>query len=123
MFEILFGALLGFLLFTLTSHPKSRISKKLPDKKIKNLQVFPRVTISAKNRVFHFHHWIMLTPILLFFQNIIHSDLLQGLLIGSIFQGLLYKDRFKIIVKQAEHAKQVKNSSFHIPLIKRLIRK
>lgn len=119
MFGIIFGALIGFLLFTLATHPKSRINKKLPDKKIRNVQLFPRINVSTRNRIVHVHHWMFLTPILLFIQNFTQSNLLHGFLIGGILQGLMFKDRFKLIFKNEEYH-QVKKSSMHIPLIGRL---
>ena len=122
MFGILFGIFIGFLLFTLTTHPGSRINKKLPEKKIKNFQIFPRVNISARNRVFHFHHWIILTPFYLFLQNFLHSDILHGIILGGIVQGLMFKDRFKIIFKREDYH-QIKESSIHIPLLQRFRKK
>ncbi|PIT89034.1 MAG: hypothetical protein COU27_02625 [Candidatus Levybacteria bacterium CG10_big_fil_rev_8_21_14_0_10_36_7] len=115
MWQVIFGGIIGFSLFTLMSHPKSRLNKRLPNKKIKNVQFFPRVNFSARERVFHFHHWLLLTPIYLYVQNLVHSDIANGVFIGGILQGLMYKDRFKIIFKDKEYNEMVKGSGLHFP--------
>ena len=120
MLEAFFGGIISFIILTLFTHPKSRINKKLPEKKYKNVQLFPRINFSAKNRVFHFHHWIFLTPVLLFLHNITHSDILNGAVLGGIIQGLLFKDRFKIISKKEDYHEQVKSSSMNVPLVGRV---
>lgn len=120
MLEAFFGGIISFILLTLFTHPKSRLNKKLPEKKIKNIQLFPRMNVSAKNRVFHVHHWMWLTPVFLFFHNLTHSDLLSGAVLGGIFQGFLFRDRFKIIFKKDEYEEKLKNSSMNVPLVGRV---
>lgn len=121
MYETIVGAIVSFLAFTLATHPKSKINKKLPEKKIKNLQIFPRVSISIRDRVFHFHHWILLTPVYLFLSNVggfLSTNVVHGLFLGGIMQGLMFRDRFRMVFRKDEyHA--VKHSSFHIPSITR----
>jgi hypothetical protein len=49
----------------------------------------------------HIHHWIwglLLLVLALLFD--IHTPLIVGLLIGSILQGLTYRDRFVIVYKK-----------------------
>lgn len=120
----LISGFISFLLFTITSHPKSRVNKKLPDKKIKNIQIFPRISILAKNRVIHFHHWVLFTPLYIFINNIeksiSHIDIINGFLLGGIIQGLLFADRFRF-VRRRNDIDQVKQSSYRIPLINRFM--
>ncbi len=120
MFEIILGGSVGFILFMLATHPGSKVNRRLPEKKIKNLQIFPRFNVSAKNRVYHVHHWMFLTPILLVVQSLFQSNIIHGFFIGGILQGLMFKDRFRFIFKNDEYHMQIKNSSVHVPLIKRL---
>lgn len=96
--KILAGASLGFSLFWLTSHPKSKIKSKLPAKQYKNVSLLPNIKYNHKDHTYHFHHWLILTFFyipLLKSRKLRRSKLFHGLLLGSIFQGLLYKDRFK----------------------------
>jgi hypothetical protein len=49
----------------------------------------------------HIHHWIWCSLLLLFFLSIgFNSQFILGLLIGSIIQGLLYRDRFIIYYRK-----------------------
>jgi len=120
MVGLILGVVASFIIFTIASHPRSKINKKLPDKKIKNFQFFPRITVSIRNRMIHFHHWLLLTPFYIWVQNaekgLFHSDMVQGLVLGGIMQGLMFKDRFRLVVKREEFHK-VKDSGFHIPRI------
>lgn len=120
MVEILLGGSIGFIIFMLATHPGSKVNKKLPEKHIKNLQVFPRLHLKARNRVIHVHHWMFLTPILILIQNISQSNILHGFVIGGILQGLMFKDRFRFVFRPDEYHLQIKNSSLHLPLIKRI---
>lgn len=123
MLEAFVGGIISFVVLTLFTHPKSKINKKLPDKKIRNVQVFPRINVSARNRVFHFHHWIMLTPVYLFLHNLTHSDILNGAILGGIIQGLLFKDRFKVMSRKEDYHEGVKKSSMTVPLLGRIGRR
>lgn len=120
MFETLTGGIIGFVIFTIGSHPKSKINIKLPDQKIRNLQVFPRVNVVAKNKVIHIHHWIILAISYLLIQNFIQIAIVNGILLGGVFQGLLYKDRFRILFKPEEYREEIKSGSLHIPLLQRI---
>lgn len=101
--KILAGGLLGFAFWTLTSHPKSKISQKWPHLKIKNLQLQPNVKYYSKNKEYHIHHWInfaaLYVPVLAIRKGILRSKFLHGFFLGSIIQGLIYKDRFHIVNK------------------------
>lgn len=101
--KLLFGGALGYGFFWLTSHPThSPVRKKLPFKKIKNIHILPEVHIEAKGRKFHLHHWLNISflYVILFLTRKSHrilSKITHGFLIGSILQGLSYKDRFRLI--------------------------
>lgn len=120
MVEIFVGGSAGFIIFMLATHPGSKVNKRLPDTKFKNLQVFPRLSLSARNRVFHVHHWMFLTPILILIQNLSQSNILHGFVIGGIVQGLLYKDRFNFVFRHDEYHLRIKNSSLHFPFVRRI---
>jgi len=96
------GAGVAFVVFSLTSHPKSKIHHALPKKKIKNVEVFPNIKIVTKDTTYHFHHWLIFSTLywrLFLKKKVFSSKFLHGIMLGSIFQGLLYKDRFRILYR------------------------
>lgn len=100
------GAGLAFVIFSLTSHPRSKVHRALPQKKIKNLQVFPHIKIVTKDTTYHFHHWLIFSTLywrLFLKKRVFNSKFLHGIMLGSIFQGLLYKDRFRILYRNEEN--------------------
>ena len=111
--KVLLGAGLGYSLFWLTSHPTSRVKKKLPERSYKKLSILPNITYSHKDNTYHMHHWAILS---LFYLSLIaskrlrKSKLLHGLFWGSIAQGLFYKDRFQFKYPTLEVAEDVKES-------------
>ncbi len=95
---------LGYLTLRATTHPNARIRKRLPNIKVKRLQIFPVLRINLFGRVIHFHHWMNFTILLVIslFTSIGILDLLftKGMLLGGIIQGLtLPKEHRKIIYK------------------------
>lgn len=95
---------LGYLTLRVTSHPSSRIRKRLPNIKTKRVQVFPVQRVILFGRVIHFHHWITFSIILglSFFISlgVVDYMITKGLLLGGIIQGLrLPKEHRKIIYK------------------------
>ncbi len=96
--KILAGLIAGFSFFTVSSHQKSPIYKKLPAKKLKNISYFPNIKIQKGKGHYHIHHWIVFSALYAPFILIerLRSKFLHGLIIGSIIQGLTYKDRFQI---------------------------
>lgn len=97
---------LGYLTFKATSHPEARLRKKLPNIKIKRIQVLPVIRIHAYGRVFHFHHWFNLS-LLLALSGVTSFAILdhyftRGLMIGGIIQGLTLPERrliYKVFTK------------------------
>lgn len=83
---------LGYLTFKTTAHPTSRIRRKLPNFKVKRVQVFPVFRFYMFGRVIHLHHWFCFS-ILLILSIFISIGILdhiftRGLLLGGIIQGL-----------------------------------
>ncbi|GDX61776.1 hypothetical protein LBMAG33_0860 [Candidatus Levyibacteriota bacterium] len=107
--KLFLGGLAGFLFFTLTSHPKSIVHKKLPNKQVKRISVFPHIKVHSKDRHLHLHHWFnfsILYAFLLAIKSIRKKNpFLHGLFLGSIVQGLSYKDRFKFFHSTSENKK------------------
>lgn len=96
--KLAIGAGIGFGLFWISSHPKSKLHNRLPKWKIRNFEFLPNVKIVGKEKSYHLHHWAILG--LLYYryflqQKKFQSKLLHGFMLGSILQGLTYKDRFK----------------------------
>jgi hypothetical protein len=99
--ETIISGIASFAVFHIFSHPKSRVTKKMPHTRIKRVEILPNLRIEVKNRFVHIHHWMLITPVYLFVQTkgsgILQSDLLHGFLIGGIVQGLMFKNSLKLI--------------------------
>ncbi len=83
---LIIGIILGFLFSKLLSgkHEGDKIEKSL--------------RFSVKNNYIHIHHWIWCSMLLIVILVLnFRNELIIGLLIGSMIQGLSYKDRFLII--------------------------
>lgn len=83
---------LGYLTLRVTTHPTSRIRRKLPNIKTKRVQVFPVLRFKVFNRVIHLHHWVSFSIILglsLFISmGIVDYIVTKGILLGGIIHGL-----------------------------------
>lgn len=123
--EALFSAIVSFFVFHFASHPKSKLHKKLPKKKLINrVQILPSIHIEAKNRIIHLHHWMNFTAIFValnYSHQPIHSQVINGFLIGAIIQGLLYANRFKIVFRYDEYHRKVRCSSYNLSFLKKLV--
>ena len=83
------GIIIGFLFWKLFA------GKKTGDKIEKSFRFL------VKDYYIHIHHWIWCLILLIVFLIInFQNQLIIGFLIGSIIQGLLYRDRFIIIYKK-----------------------
>ncbi len=83
----------GYFTFRAATHPASKFRKKMPNIIIKKrLHVFPTLRVYMFGRVFHFHHWVNLSILLiasLFVTGGVLGDLFtKGVLLGGILQGL-----------------------------------
>lgn len=95
---------LGYLTLKATSHPNSRIRRKLPNLRVKRVQIFPVFRVYMFGRVIHLHHWISFSIILaasaFISFGIFDYVFTKGLLLGGIIQGLsLPKEHRRIIYK------------------------
>ena len=95
----------GYLTFRATTHPNSRIRKRLPNVKVRRIQVFPVIRIYAFGRVFHFHHWINFSLLLTLSAfaplGLLELPIIKGMLLGGIIQGLTVpREHRKIVYKQ-----------------------
>lgn len=99
--KIALGASVGFTISWLISHPKSKLHKRFPEKRIKNISVFPYVKVHRKDKEYHLHHWLNYTSLYTFYlmkkRRLPKSKFFNGLILGTILQGLTYKDRFHIV--------------------------
>lgn len=106
--EALIGGVIGYLSFTLTSHPNSPLAGKLPKKNFKRFHFAPEIKLELRNRFIHLHHWLLFIGvyalILTIDKGFLRTDLFQGFVVGSIAQGLTYEDRFMFIYS-AKHKK------------------
>ena len=122
--ETILSGIASFALFHVFSHPRSRVSRKVPYAGIKRVQFLPNLKIEAKNRILHIHHWMLFAPLYLFVQTkgsgIFQSDLLQGFLIGGILQGLMYKDSLKVIHSAARPFEKQGYTLYPIRLLKKI---
>ncbi len=88
------SAILGFFVYSL-------LSGKREGEKLNRSFRF----LVGKHRI-HIHHWIYCSVILtIFLLSGIYNPITLGLLSGSIFQGLLYKDRFIVFYKDSDFNK------------------
>lgn len=120
MVETVLGGVLGFSLFTLTSHPKSPVNRKIPQKKVWRFHVTPEVKVQLRNTFIHFHHWLIFGAVYAFTltteKTFLHSDMVQGFFIGSIAQGLTYEDRFMVFYKSTEQKIRGKKQYLSCPI-------
>src|SRR3989344_95985 len=56
--SILPATSLGYFTLKATTHPSSKIRKKMPNFKLRRLQFFPIIRINLFGRAIHFHHWM-----------------------------------------------------------------
>ena len=111
--SIIPAAALGYLTFKATTHPSSRIRRRMPNVKVKRLQLFPVIRIHMFGRVFHLHHWFNLSILLILsiFTSLGILDHLftKGLLLGGIIQGLrLPKEHRRLIYNDFSFARLTK---------------
>ena len=95
---------LGYLTFKATTHPTSRFRRKLPNIRTKRIQLFPVIRFYLFGRVFHLHHWInfsfLLILSLFITNNFLDFTVTQGLLLGGVIQGLaLPHEHRKVVYK------------------------
>jgi len=99
------SAIFGYGTLRATSHPDSKINRKLPTLKLKNVQILPSIKITIRGHIIHVHHWfhfaILLCISIFVTGGILDSWLTRGFLMGGIAQGLRFSDR-RIFSKKSE---------------------
>lgn len=95
---------LGYLTLKVTTHPASRLRRKLPNIRTSRIQVFPVLRMKIFGRVIHIHHWISFSVLLIlsFFitWGVLDFIVTKGILLGGIIQGLtLPKEHRRVIYK------------------------
>lgn len=92
----LLSAFGGYFYWKLTTTPGSKINRRVPKVKIKNVQILPSLKITVKGRIIHLHHWVWLT-ILLCVSFIgpwwLDTWAARGFMVGGALQGLRFPDR------------------------------
>lgn len=96
---VLIGFTCGFVTYLFTSHPRL-LKNKFPVKKFGRLSILPHLGITIRKTFFRIHHWlylsIVLAVVVFLTKNFLETNLfLKSILVGGIFQGLIYKNRFK----------------------------
>ncbi len=87
IYIVIFGVVISFCIGVF-------LSGKRNDRpgKIKSLK------FNVKKYTIHLHHWFLSSVIFISFVILkFYNDLIYGILIGLIFQGLTYKDFYKIV--------------------------
>jgi hypothetical protein len=91
---LFFGVVIGFLFWKV-------VSGKYEGDKIERSFRFNII-----NYYIHIHHWIWCSVVLVALLILNYQNMLIfGVLIGSIIQGLLYKDRFVVVYKKKDFEK------------------
>jgi len=107
------ASIVGYIIFYVLTHPKSKVHNRLPDIKIKWFQFFPVITLTVSGKVVHLHHWLGFSIILVFsiFVNLgfLSHLISKGVLFGGIIQGFLTPKCFQLIYKK-ETAESSKNT-------------
>ena len=99
----LFALLIGYYVSRYISRPIERNGKLLPNRlpqiKIKNIEIWPSIRLHSRKNIYWIHHWIYLSlaSVVLFvmYDSFSHLIALKGAVIGGAIQGLRYPDRFK----------------------------
>ncbi|MDP3758518.1 MAG: hypothetical protein Q8Q86_02265 [Candidatus Daviesbacteria bacterium] len=83
---------LGYLTLRVTTHPTSRIRRKMPNIKTGRVQIFPVLRFKIFGRVIHLHHWVSFSIVLglSFFisMGVVDYIVTKGILLGGIIHGL-----------------------------------
>lgn len=85
----------------------SPLHKKIPSKALRNVSLIPHLKIQRKDKEIHMHHWVNFALAYGFIaikkRHLLKRHAFHGFIIGSILQGLTYKDRFKVVRPRITH--------------------
>ena len=99
----LIASIIGYLVFYILTNPKSFVHRKLPKLKIKGLQLLPSVTVTIAGKIYHMHHWlgfsIILVVSIFVTTGVLSLIFTKGVLSGGIVQGIFTPKSFKLIYK------------------------
>jgi hypothetical protein len=88
----------GYYFFLYLSHP-SKKKNRLPKIGIWNIEFLPNFRLHIGSKTYHLHHWFILALLILIpfllTERFIYPTVFKGILVGGIFQGLRYPNRFK----------------------------
>lgn len=86
--------------WVLSAPNKSSGENRLPQLKVKNVEILPNVKIKRKEESYHIHHWMYFSVFyasLMFIRRpFAGKKFVKGFVLGLIFQGFSYKDRLQI---------------------------
>ncbi len=87
----------GYTVAKYVSHPEKKKSR-LPNIRIKNIEILPNLRIHYRQTTLHIHHWFFISILAVagyfFYENVLQFVFVKGATLGTIIQGLRYKDRF-----------------------------
>jgi hypothetical protein len=110
-FYALIIAVLSYIVCELLTHPKSKIWKKLPQVKVRRLELFPSIRVQIKGHIIHFHHWfnysVLLGVSVFVSSSFLDSWITRGFLTGAVIQGLLTPSARKLIYKEEWFRKMI----------------
>ena len=102
--SILPATVLGYTTFHLTKYPNGKFGKKLPNLKLKAIELSPSIRLNIREHTIHFHHWMNLAILLAISVPMTgalwDSVFAKAFLVGGIVQGLTFPDRRKIYYKK-----------------------
>lgn len=94
--------MVGYITEHFSSNPKTKVYSHIPKIKIKPLELFPSVKFTFGNKIFHLHHWMSYSILLIItiaFEGGGIFDILfiKGFLFGGAIQGFTFPDWKKIV--------------------------
>jgi hypothetical protein len=102
-FEGILSAVAGFWFYTIFTHPNKHLNHKIPKIKLKAIEILPNLRIKFKKDMIWVHHWISLSILLAVLSykvaDVTHLLMVKGFILGGAIQGMTFKDRFNILVK------------------------
>jgi len=90
----------SYAFFSNFSNPEKK-KHFVPKLKFYRIEFLPNLRLHLKNNILHFHHWLLflcLLALLSVIYPLFHEfTMFKGLLLGGIFQGLTFRDRFTFV--------------------------
>lgn len=109
------GAAAGFWFYTIFTQPNKHLNSKVPKIKLKAVEFLPNLKINFKKNMIWVHHWITLSVILIVLTykavDFTHLLIIKSFCLGGAIQGITFKDRFNILVKNPLTASNLKKTS------------